>query len=483
MDEDMQKFQNSLVEEVIGKGMDLKEYTSNLTERLSKVEEELVRDYIASVPQLADLETKISSCEVFLDKMNSLLVGFQKDLGQVSKEIETLQTSNNQLTVSWKNRFTLQSQLSEVIDQTLVSPELIQSILEAEINETYLKHIENLNARMHYVKNNKNTRMRAFRDVGPELERLRNKSAERIREFLIDKLKPLRQINTNIQMIQTNVLLKQAPLNLFLMQWHREMALEIRQHYILTVSKYYASLMEKYIRGLQKRLIPVFDRQDLLGVEELSKDTTLLLNFMKSNPTTQTPPKMKNVFAIATRAMVLRDFDAPVIIVHIAEEQDLKFPIEVLFRSLTRMLLDLCSMEYAFCADFFVNQRKEMGPPHAIATSVFQLITEATLKMALQSIETWCSLSYDLIGMILATKVHLCHRTLLLQRNLHIDTFSTFMENVQDILVHRYTQLMDLHVVSLKKCKFTSKQIQLHYVCVNESDSNLFFLILRILSL
>jgi hypothetical protein len=51
----------------------------------------------------------------------------------------------------------------------------IRKICEGEVNEFFLQHLMELNKKMTYVKSQKGSHIRALKDVGPEMERLRLK--------------------------------------------------------------------------------------------------------------------------------------------------------------------------------------------------------------------------------------------------------------------------------------------------------------------
>ncbi|KAJ3197249.1 hypothetical protein HK101_005021 [Irineochytrium annulatum] len=120
--------------------------------------------------------------------------------------------------------------------------------------------------------------------------KLKNRTAaEKIREFLLKKIESLRAPNTNICIIQQNILLKFKELYWFLMERYSEAALELRSQYIVTVSNYFHASFEKYLKSIAK--IPI-------------KDKT-------------------NVFTLGDRVQVLSPLDTGIILGYIAEEQKL----------------------------------------------------------------------------------------------------------------------------------------------------------------
>ncbi|KAI9184418.1 Vacuolar protein sorting-associated protein 52 [Blastocladiella emersonii ATCC 22665] len=443
-------------------------------------------DDIAKVPELATLESSIAACEGFLENMTTLLQGFQTDLGAVSSEIAALHARSQRLATSQRNRAQLQSRLARVLDGTVLSPSAIQLLVDGEVTEAYQDVVVELDAKMAYVKRNKAQHIRAFKDVGPELERLRNRVAEKAREFFLDKLRALRHANTNLQMHQANVLLRFKPLHEFVLTWHPEVAQEIRGHYIHVVARYHQALFERYVKTLARVVSPVADRSDVLGGAEDSASgggaSGLLaaaseglvgsaMSFFRSSPApssssaASTPPPPGGAsaatlspyslpaskYAIGDRARLLRDVDAPVIIGHVADEHQLRYPIEAVVRSLLRMLVDAASTEYGFDSVFFVNRRARLGSPAAIAQAVFMQAFEPTLKTIAAAVGAWVTASYDALGLAVAARVHDQHVRMLEARGVTVASLLAFMSGLQAQLVDRYTLVMSAHTDSIRK--------------------------------
>jgi hypothetical protein len=108
---------------------------------------------------------------------------------------------------------------------------------------------------------------------------------------------------------------------------------------------------------------------DLLGVE--TRSTGFLFSIGKESLKTRS-----SVFALGERINILKDLfsqtakcnyssvnsvcafwyqeiDQPALIPHIAEAKSQKYPYEVLFRSLQKLLIDTATSEYLFTDDFF----------------------------------------------------------------------------------------------------------------------------------
>ncbi|KAL7753618.1 Vacuolar protein sorting-associated protein 52 [Sorochytrium milnesiophthora] len=451
--------EDPLVKDAFEKGIDLHHYSEDLNKDLERQENELVQEYIKASDGFASLHGQIKSCDAFLERMERMLSGFQTDLKNVSGEIQSLQDQSTLLNVKLRNRHAVQTRLGGVLDGIVIPPDLIRKVFEAEVNELFLATIVELNAKMAYVKANRDKHIKAFKDVGPELERLRNKATERIRDFFLEKFKTLRLANTNVQIIQTSVLIKYKYLNQFVMTWHPDIAQEIRQNYILIISRYYLSLFERYVKSVQRLQLPGPERGDMIGGEENAKKSIFASTKLAARD-------KANVFTLGTRVDILTDVDASVIIAHVAEENNQKFPFEALFRSLTRMVIDSATAEFAFCTEFFYNTRRRLGNEQAIASAVFEQSFEATLKICLQMLMTFTANTLDAIGVLLCLRVNHLHEQMLKQRT--ITVLDAFLAQVNAILWPRFHAVMEMHTDSVRKAVasklLTSKETHPHHI-------------------
>ena len=105
---------------------------------------------------------------------------------------------------------------------------------------------------MRFVKANQNKPIKALRNVGPELEKLRLKAAATIRDFFIERINALLVPNTNVQIMQQSVFLKYKELHQFVIERHHDAATEIRQTYVNALKWYFHNHFERYSKGLSK---------------------------------------------------------------------------------------------------------------------------------------------------------------------------------------------------------------------------------------
>ncbi|KAJ3200450.1 hypothetical protein HK099_002682, partial [Clydaea vesicula] len=175
-------------------------------------------------------------------------------------------------------------------------------------------------------------------------------ATDKIREFLLKKIETLKTPNTNISIIQQSIFLKYKELFWFILERYSEAATEIKINYVNTVATYYFSSFEKYLKSTQKLQMIIADKLDLIGCEENAKRGGLFASKINLKD-------KSNVFTLGERIQVLTNADAGIILGHIAEEQNIKYPYEAIFKSVNRLLIDNSSSEYTFTAYFFCSPK------------------------------------------------------------------------------------------------------------------------------
>ncbi|KAF9377637.1 Histone acetyltransferase kat2b, partial [Mortierella sp. AD011] len=353
--------EDEFVKQALAKGMDLREYAHHIESELDSVGQDHEDDYIHQSQAFVDLHGQIKSCDEILETMENLLSIFQTDLGNISTEIQTLQTKSVSMSIQLKNRMAVENNLNDLLEGILITPQLIRKIYDGEVDETWLAALAELNSKMYNAKARQGRHIRALKET-----------VEKIREFLLAKIKSFRIPNTNVQIMQHSVLLKYKELNQFVMERHSEVATEIRQTYANTLRWYFSNQFETYAAGLEKLQSPVGDKYEMLCTDESARKGLF--------GTTKALQQKTNVFAVGSRLDTLKNQDAGLILIHVANEKHLKYPYEALFRSFNLALIDNASSEYLFLVEYF---SKRSQPDIEGIRGVFSHIFEPTLKLGL----------------------------------------------------------------------------------------------------
>ncbi|KAJ3309539.1 hypothetical protein HDU76_003578, partial [Blyttiomyces sp. JEL0837] len=277
-------------------------------------------------------------------------------------------------------------------------------------------------------------------------------ASEKVRDFLIKKIDSLRAPNTNITVIQQNVLLKFKELYYFLLERYSDAAFEVRATYMTTVGAYFFASFEKYVKSLQNLQkyssidmtlkTVIADKLDLMGSEERGRRGLFMGKTSLKDKT--------NVYSLGDRIQVLTSSDTGIILAHIAEEQHLKFPYEVIFKSVSRLLMDNSSSEYVFTTEFFLPAHKRSAKsPDFNPGAVFAEMFEPTLKFIQNTFKSYVDNSFDAVGILLCIRLNSFHLRIMQKRR--IPCLENFMNYLNILLWPRFQAIIDLHIDSLRK--------------------------------
>ena len=155
-----------------------------------------------------------------------------------------------------------------MIADICLPPSLIATILDTDVSDTWIpsigeleQHLDTLQAR---------GRVKAAKDMVELMAQVQlvvcppqvfsqlcsshyppNKATGKIRGFFMAILKPIKSsMTTNMQVIQTSVLLKYRPLYAFLQRRAANVALEFQKSYIAAARVYYETGFRRYTRSL-----------------------------------------------------------------------------------------------------------------------------------------------------------------------------------------------------------------------------------------
>ncbi|GJP50061.1 hypothetical protein CLOM_g9206 [Closterium sp. NIES-68] len=448
--EDLDRFKDhEVVSNILGQGSDLREFAREVEEKLRQVELESIQDYMKESDNLLALHAQIKDCDFVLTHMESLLGGFQADLGAVSAEIKDLQERSMGMAQRLRNRRAAEGRLGRFVEEMAVSPDLIDTVVDGEVGEGYIRALQALNRKLHFVAEEPSARSStAMRDVQPELDRLRVKAVIKGREYLMQKIYALRKPKTNIHILQQNVLLKYKYLAVFLKEHGRVVYTEVNNAYIDIMSKVLSLHLRTYISSLEKLQLDIVSRTDLIGVDDSNKLAQTIFG--------RAGRDLKNrsaVFSLGSRDQVLSDVEEPAIIPHIAEADKNKHPYEVLFRSLHKLLIDTATSEFLFCKEFFGDD----STFHAVFAGPFAVIDEHFAAVLPNC--------YDAIGLLLMIRMTRQFQDIMKARK--VNCLDQYFDKVNLLLWPRFKLVFDLHLGSLRQANpraLWEQDVHPHYV-------------------
>eukprot|EP00877_Chromochloris_zofingiensis_P003974 jgi/Chrzof1/13578/Cz08g03010.t1 len=368
--------------------------------------------------------------------MEGLLGKFQSDLGKVSDEIRQLQVQSQTMSTKLKNRRVAENKLGAFVEHMAVSEDLVSSVLDTEVSEDYLEHLLALDRKIKFITTDEMARgSQARKDLGPVLEKLRIKAIIKVRDFMLNKLYQLKKPKTNISIIQQNVLLKYKYFVRFLKEHGEDIYQELRAEYVSVLSKILSSHFRTYLSSIEKMQSVVAGQFDVLGAPEgtagsVGSMMTSIFSKQQGKPTTE------HTFQLGERVTVLSQVDKPAIIPHMAEFEGKRFPYEVVFRNVHKLLVDTASSEFLFCLDFWEDEGifKELFAP-------IVAVVETDLANAVQE-------QHDIVCILLMININAEHRRLMSKRR--VPCLDDYLDRVNLLLWPRYKVLFDVQQSSIR---------------------------------
>nr|XP_033779875.1 vacuolar protein sorting-associated protein 52 homolog isoform X1 [Geotrypetes seraphini] len=427
--------EDELVKEALKTGVDLRQYSKQVEMELLQIEHASIKDYIKESQNITSLHNQITACDAILERMEQMLSTFQCDLSSISSEIQTLQEQSIAMNIKLKNRQSVRSELSQLVDELVVPSTMISVILETAVTEqSFLEQLHELNNKINYVKEQSFRETMACADVQDTLDRLKIKAVTKIREFILQKIYSFRKPMTNYQIPQ-NALLKFRFFYQFLLANERSVAKEIRDEYVDTMSKIYLSYFKSYTSRLMKvQYKEVAEKDDLMGVEDTAKKGFFSKPSLKNRNT---------VFTVGNRANIITsaELEAPIIVPHTAQKSDVRYPFESLFRSQHYALLDNSCREYLFICDFFMVTGNS-------AQDLFNSIMGKSLTMFLKHMDTYVSDCYDSIAIFLCIHIILRFKTIMTKRT--IPAVDKYWDTLLEMLWPRFELILELNIQSIR---------------------------------
>ncbi|XP_039134787.1 LOW QUALITY PROTEIN: vacuolar protein sorting-associated protein 52 A-like [Dioscorea cayenensis subsp. rotundata] len=322
---------------------------------------------------------------------------------------------------------------------------MVDIIVDGEVNEEYLKTLESLSKQLKFPEVDSMVKpSKALKDVQSELERLRQQAVSKVFEFIVQKIHALRNLKTSVQILQHSILLKYKCLIIFLKEHGREIYNEVKATYIDTMSKILSAHFHAYIQAMGKLQLDIATASDLIGVEARSTGLSLSREPLKNGSA---------VFALGDRINILKEIDQPALIPHTAEVNSQRYPYEVLFRSLHKLLIDTAASEYLFCDDFFGEE------------SIFYEIFAGPFAVLDEHFNVVLPNCYDALGLMLM--IHIIHQQQMVMFRRQIPCLDSYLDKVNISLWSRFKLVFDMHLNSLRNANVSTlwvDDVHPHYV-------------------
>lgn len=127
------------------------------------------------------------ACDDVLKSVEASLTSFQRDLGAVSAEIETLQSRSTALNTKLENRKVVEKILGPAVEEISIAPAVVKKISDGPIDLTWVKALEELEKRSKVIegKMKGHDTVLAVADMKPLLDDLTSRVRNRFIHCLI----------------------------------------------------------------------------------------------------------------------------------------------------------------------------------------------------------------------------------------------------------------------------------------------------------
>ncbi|CAH2005010.1 unnamed protein product [Acanthoscelides obtectus] len=440
---------DKVVQDILNTFTDLRHYSREIENELRFTENQSIKVYMKESENIASLHNQITACDEILERMENMLLDFQNDLGSISSEILTLQRKSISMSQELANRQAIRGQLSQFIDDISVPENLILAIMDLPVTDKeFLSQLQLLNHKLSFIKEQSFKETKSCGDIREILEKLKIKSMSKIRAYLLEQVSKFKKPMANYQIPQNN-LLKHKGHYEFLLSNERNIAEEIRNEYVDTMSKIYYSYFKSYeSRVMKLQYEETTSKDDLMGIEDTANTRGLFNKSLKQKAT---------VFTIGNRGNILnQELEAPIIVPHAQTKN--RYPFEGLFRSVQYALVDNACREYLFICEYFMVKDQA-------AMNLFNQIMEKTLTLLQKNIESYVSSCYDSIAIFLC--FHLVLRYKIMCHKRCVPALDNYWEHMEkEVLLPRFEQIVRLNIQSIKDCDVTRFNLELgpHYI-------------------
>ncbi|EAZ63213.2 suppressor of actin mutation [Scheffersomyces stipitis CBS 6054] len=363
-----------------------------------------------------------------LEPVETILVDFNKDLTQLSSSLVSLQQQSTKLSSDSNLQRTITEKLNPIILDLVISPEIVKSVLQDEVDVKWLDNLKFLSEKSQLVANIK-SESKSFEKLEIGITLLTNKAVERIRDHIIKNIKALRSPGKcSSQTIQQNLLLVKEAFY-FLQEQHKELANQLQLAYIHTMKWYYQTRFAKYIYALEKLHIRNIDSTYVLGSK--APNQISMADYLSSidKRLSVLEDKSKSVTAIASQ---------------IAETTPFTYWLEFVFNQFSVALIDNIIVEYLFIVEFFYQGDEKFEKKddwyHVMFNNVFKIGREFLT----------CYGTCDGYAILLMIRLIQSSQNIL-HNEFHIPILDDYLNSLLLILWPHFTKVIDVNCEAMKK--------------------------------
>jgi len=448
-------------------------------QELRALESKLLQRVAADEPLLETTATELARCEGFFTDAEERLC---QVLGQLDDrrrrlafdEVES-QRWNERVHTTREAAGHLQAFALEVV----LPPALVRRLTaRPQIDEVYLEEVKRFRSKLAFASLPDVQRTAAYKDLRPILHELQRRVVARLQAFLLGQMSRLEEPNTNIQILQQNMLLKYRYFIEFLQDVAPEAVESITQTYKNTQSRVYLNFFRQYLDGLWalhepdqnledtllippsmssslgavwQRLLPTatsFRLPSMFTSSWMSNSkaaTSTSGDRMRSAGTTagsaaagdRTAAGAATPSGLGQRLAVLEELAEPPLVLAVVQAEGRLIPPERIFWSVGRMLLTICSSERDFLADFF-------GP---VESPTLEHVMLQARDYVAERFSEYFARTTDVVGLLLCTRIGQTQRDDARANGLAL--LEIFFSRVELAIIPRLKEILDANETSL----------------------------------
>jgi len=157
------------------------------------------------------------------------------------------------------------------LESIILAPEFLNDITTKEIDDDFISKINELDEKLIIFQSNELPESTAIDEIIPEMRKTLAKVCSKIYTLILNKFQMLNKPNTNIPILQQNILLKNKILILFLKKHAIAMYNDLISKYVILIDKIYLNLSNNYFISLNKLTFEKQEKFSLIASDELSK--------------------------------------------------------------------------------------------------------------------------------------------------------------------------------------------------------------------
>lgn len=383
--------------------------------------------------ELLRFQGAVEQFEQLLTPLSDFLASFNKQLTALSGELERLKDQALALSTNLDRTRELEQRYTPVVGDLAVAPEVVRQLYNGAVDSgswcEALAVLEDKQLMLaKYAAEHRD--VHAATQLQQLLAALNTRALERIKMFLVSRIKQLRQVGTPSQCVQRE-LLRVKDAFVFLERQQPALALELKQAYVYTMRWYYRAHFARYKASLDKLHVRQYDRAALIGGVQ----------------TYFHAQQQHMEYTIGKRGSVVTAEDPTVMLAQIAEHNPTTAHMEVGFRSFNLALCDNASVEYLFMSEFFggnVNAQLEQ-------------IFDPTYQLGSSYTKSLISTTYDIFGVLIL--IRLSQSLIFELQKRRIPVIEDYLNLQMILLWPRFQQLVDLNCENMKRSSARSSSI------------------------